>query len=392
VRRVPPARTATRSDALDGIRALAALGVLAFHVWLYRDDRPHSAAGRSLIDRVLFEANVGLIAFFVLSGYLLYRPFARAAVRGAARPDLRRYAVRRAARILPAYYVCGAVCVVLYASVGPTTILPSARELPVFAVFAQNYSLDTLMQLNPVLWTLTIEIAFYAALPLLAIAGLRFGPRRTAGHALFLLLLVGVTVGWYALDWTRDWGQIPRKTLPAYIGHFAIGMLVALWLEHRAARGRQRLAPAATAGLMGAGVMIVVAQGYWHETSAGPSLARALFATLTCAAGFGLVVTAAAGGSGPSTAWFRSRVLVRAGVLSYGIYLWHLPLLLVLRDNGLLPQALWPRLLVVLAAALLAAAATWRWVEQPAIAWAARRRPGQTGAFTRSTHVIPETG
>ena len=184
-----------RDQAIDGIRALAALAVLAFHVWLYRVDRPQTTRTH-LLDHVLFQANLGLIAFFVLSGFLLYRGYARAAVTGSAAPSALTYARRRAARIAPAYYVCCAGCVLLYLSFGPTNILPPAGEMPLFAVFGQNYSLGTLMQLDPVLWTLTIEVAFYVALPLLAIVGLRLGPNRVGLHALFLLALVAVTVGW----------------------------------------------------------------------------------------------------------------------------------------------------------------------------------------------------
>lgn len=382
--------TERRSDALDGVRALAALSVLAFHVWLYRYDRPMRGTDRSLIDRVLFEANVGLIAFFVLSGFLLYRGFARAAVTGAAPPVVREYALRRVVRILPAYYLCGAGCVVLYATLGPTTILPRADELPMFAVFAQNYSPDTLMQLNPVLWTLPIEVAFYVALPLLALAGLRLGPGRSGMHAMILLALVAATVGWYALDYAHDWGDIPRKTLPAYIGHFALGMLAALWVERRRARARPPLSAAPTAALMAAGSAIVLAQGYWQETAPGATLTRALFGTLTAAVGFALIVGAAAAGTGVAVSWLRSRVLVRTGLISYGLYLWHLPLLLVLRENGLLPGALWPRMLVVLCASLAVAAASWRWVEQPAITWAAHRRRLRRPQLTRPEPAVAD--
>src|SRR5258705_6456505 len=89
-----------RSRALDGLRGLAALSVLSFHVWLYRVDRPHGSHP-TLVDKVLFEANLGLICFFVLSGYLLYRPFARAALTGSGRVRVRRFAARRVARIVP---------------------------------------------------------------------------------------------------------------------------------------------------------------------------------------------------------------------------------------------------------------------------------------------------
>jgi peptidoglycan/LPS O-acetylase OafA/YrhL len=353
--------------------------VLAFHVWLYREDRPQGER-TELLDQVLFRANVGLIAFFVLSGFLLYRGFARAALTGSAPPPTLAYGLRRAARIAPAYYVCGAGCVLLYLAVGPDTILPSAGELPLFAVFGQNYSADTLMQLNPVLWTLTIEVAFYVTLPLLALVGLRLGPRRAGLHALFLLALVAATVAWYWLDYANGWGDIPRKTLPAYIGHFAIGMLVALWLERRRVGDRADLGAARTFALMAAGAIAVVLVGVWQEHVPASALPRQLFATLASAAGFALIVAAAAAGRGPATAWLRSQAIVAVGLVSYGVYLWHLPLLLALRHAGLLPAELAPRILVVLAAALIAAAASWHFVERPCIDWAKRRQRGKASA------------
>src|SRR5436189_236662 len=84
-----------RRAALDGVRGLAALGVLVFHVWLYRDNRHHGAR-HALLDHLLFSANAGLIAFFVLSGFLLYRPYAR-----GHGPRAGEYARRRIARIVP---------------------------------------------------------------------------------------------------------------------------------------------------------------------------------------------------------------------------------------------------------------------------------------------------
>src|SRR5947207_4435983 len=89
----------TRNNALDGLRAIAALGVLTFHSWLYRTGRPPGPR-TSLTDHLLFQGNLGLICFFVLSGFLLYRVFARAALTGD-RLDLGAYARRRVARILP---------------------------------------------------------------------------------------------------------------------------------------------------------------------------------------------------------------------------------------------------------------------------------------------------
>jgi peptidoglycan/LPS O-acetylase OafA/YrhL len=65
--------------------------------------------------------------------------------------------------------------------------------------------------------------------------------------------------------------------------------------------------------------------------------------------------------------WLAWRPLAALGTISYGLYLWHLPLLLVIRQAGLLPGALGPRLLVVLAFSVAAAAISWRWIERPSI-------------------------
>ena len=363
---------APRSAALDGLRGIAALSVLAFHVWLYRVDRPHSAGDRNLIDRVLFEANAGLILFFVLSGFLLYRGYARAALVSAEPPRLAGYVRRRAARIVPAYYVCVVGCIALYLTFGPTRILPPAHEWPAFFVFGQNYSLDTLMQINPVFWTLTVEVAFYVALPFLALVGLRLGPRRTGAHAAFLLALVGATLAWKWLERSGDWGEIPGKVLPAYLGHFALGMLAALWLAHRAREGRAEWSARATAVMAATGLAIVIAQGYWHETAPPGDAARSLLGTLTCAAGFALIVAAVAAGRGGVVRSLRSRPMARLGEISYGVYLWHLPLILVLAEADLLPGSLAPRMAAVLAATLLLAWASWELVERPALRWAER--------------------
>jgi peptidoglycan/LPS O-acetylase OafA/YrhL len=364
-----------RSRALDGLRGLAALSVLSFHVWLYRADRPHGAR-TALVDKVLFEANLGLICFFVLSGYLLYRPFARAALTGSGRVSVRTYAVRRVARIVPAYYACLLGCIALYGVTGHRDLVPSPEYLPLFVVFAQNYSLETLMQIDPVFWTLCIEAAFYAVLPLLGLLALRLGPARVRLQGLGLVALLLITVGWNALDWALGWGEIPRKTLIAYIGYFALGMLVATWLEQRSLRLRTRLRPRASAGLAALGWALVIATAWWHESPlAAGTLPRTALSNLPAALGFALVVAAATAGGGWSVRWLTSRPLVALGTVSYGVYLWHLPLIIVMRDAGMLPDALPPRLLVVFATATAVATLSWLLLERPLIrrAWPGRR-------------------
>jgi peptidoglycan/LPS O-acetylase OafA/YrhL len=363
---------------LDGVRAIAALSVVFFHVWLYRADRPHGPR-TELLDQVLFYASNGLICFFVLSGYLLYGAFARAALTGGDGVALGPYLRRRAARIVPAAWVCGAGCLVLYHAVGYGAITPSADELPFFALFLQNYSLETMGRLNPVTWTLGVEIAFYAVLPLIGWLALRIGPRRVRAQVLLVFALIAITPVWNLLVLERGWDAVAAKALPAYLGSFGIGMLVAVWARWRSSGGRVRgsVSPAATAVLVVGAVLVIVADATWAQNGwwlkdgifsshwLRPSVQVAILGHLGMATGFALLIGAAACGSGPAAAWLGWRPLAALGTISYGLYLWHLPLLIVAREAGLLPGALAPRALVVLALSVAAASASWRWIERP---------------------------
>jgi peptidoglycan/LPS O-acetylase OafA/YrhL len=338
-------------------------------VWLYRIG---TAPGprKSIGDHLLFQGNLGLVCFFVLSGYLLYRSFARGALTG--RPvDLRGYALRRGARIVPAYYACVVGALLLYAAVGYHDVLPPGNKLPLFAIFAENYSMDTLMKIDPVMWTLCVEALFYVMLPLLGLFAFLLGPRRIGYQAVVLGGLVGVSAGWNALVHDRHLGPIASKSLIAYIGHFALGMLVALWVERRRLRDRRDLGPLATGALMLLGIAVVAANAVVYEVADPESFARVVLAKLPTALGFALVVAAAAAGRGPAVAWLRVRPLVAIGVVSYGVYLWHLPLILVVRKAGLLPADILPRFLLVLTLALAVATLSWKLLERPLIRRAA---------------------
>ena len=339
----------SRTHALDGLRGLAALSVVAFHVWLYRPERTPGTR-TSLGDQVFFELHLGLISFFVLSGFLLYRGLLR-------RSNLKRYAVRRIARIVPAYYVSIAGCLILFAALGLDDLVPPTDSLPVFLAFGQNYFSDTLMEINPVTWTLCVEAAFYVALPLVALV------RSNAARVTVLVSLIGATVAWNALTYGGAWTDVSEKTLPAYAGHFALGMLVALWVESR----RERITARWTGVLAAVGICTVVASGWWYETPGLLSDTRALVLKLPAALGFAFLVAAGAAGRGLVVRALSARPLAWAGVVSYGVYLWHLPLIIAGNELGWWPAGTAPRLAVVTAAALAAGWMSWVAVERPAI-------------------------
>ena len=107
-----------RQSGLDGLRGLAALLVFGVHVWIYQLPNTVELQRDSFGELLLFEARVSFVMFFVLSGYLLYRPFARAALGESEPVSVRSYLIRRAARIMPAYYLAMAATLVLIGTAG----------------------------------------------------------------------------------------------------------------------------------------------------------------------------------------------------------------------------------------------------------------------------------
>src|SRR4051812_40846536 len=387
-RRMAPSERKRRAAGLDGLRALAALSVLGFHTWLYGFDNPSAVARDSFYDHAMFELRLGLIFFFVLSGYLLYGAFVRSALARDERVDVRRYARRRIARILPAYWLAtlGTIALLWGGSGTPGIRLPEASDLPLFAVFGQNYSLDTIMTLNPVTWTLCLEAAFYVLLPLIGAMSWRLGPRALGRQALLVGALIPLGIAWNQLAHDYGWSIIATKALPAYLPYFACGMLLALWAQWRRRGDAKQIGPRATAAMVVGGFAIVVGDAYWHATAAPRpgNVTLAVLADIPAGFGFALVVAAAVAGGGVATRWMSFRPLAWVGLVSYGLYMWHVPVLLFERRIGVFPDAYPVRLLLLLVPALALAAASWYLVERPLIAWAGRPREKRGAARGRA--------
>src|SRR6476620_8001817 len=102
----PSSAPARRNAALDGLRGIAALSVFVFHAWLYTRVQVRAAGAHGVAAQAVVELRLGLVLFFVLSGFLLFRPWVAAALGDRPRaPRLATYAAHRVGRIVPAYYV-----------------------------------------------------------------------------------------------------------------------------------------------------------------------------------------------------------------------------------------------------------------------------------------------
>ena len=364
------AKNDRRLASIDGLRGLAALSVLVFHGWLYTMPVPDASQRSSAGDYAVHELRLGLVLFFVLSGFLLSRPWFAAALRGGRPPDVRRYLRARAARIAPAYYAAliGSIGLLWGLAGTPGLRLPPAGELPLFFVFAQNTSPASVMKLNPPMWSLAVEVSFYALLPALGWLATRMPARRRA-QALVPLALLALGIVW---NWTiagRGLGLTFSKTLAAMLPYFAFGMLAALLLHGRTPAAWPRRA------MVAGGIALVVAdatvKAVVPASGIDPTPVFSIIRDLPSGIGFALLVAAAA--AAPRGRVLGNRVLASVGVISYGIYLWHVPVLVFLRGHGLLPLDPVLGTVAALVPTLAISALSWVALERPIIAWAARR-------------------
>jgi peptidoglycan/LPS O-acetylase OafA/YrhL len=383
--------TQRRYAALDGLRGITALLVFAIHVWIYQLPNTVELRRDSWEKTLLFEGRVAFVMFFVLSGYLLYRAFARAALGGSAPVVVRSYLVRRAARIAPAYYLALAGTLVLLAAAGevPGRRLVDTEELPLFFLFAQNYSPHTLLKLNAATWTLTVEVVFYLLLPLIGLAVLQMG-RGARRQALLLAALAAIGLAWNYVDYLAGWGPVASHAAIAFLPYFACGMLVALLVETHRARGRRPLGAVVSGGLVASAAAVLVANGLWHANGDHTSFAMEVFADSAAAVAFAAVIASLVLGTGTGARWLGWRPLAWMGEITYGFYLWHIPLLVFARGTGTLPEGIVLGL-IVLPVAIAFGAASWYLLERPLMERAARlpRGGADAGGLAGSTAEEP---
>jgi peptidoglycan/LPS O-acetylase OafA/YrhL len=217
------------------------------------------------------------------------------------------------------------------------------------------------MKLDPPMWTLAVEVAFYLVLPLLGALVMR--ARWPVGVPL-LAVGAGLVYNWAIAG--RGLSQPWTKALPALLPLFGVGMLIA-HLPAGAGVGRARWL------VIGLAAMLVAGDAAWHQQGAG-GLGLVL-RDLPAAAGFALLIVGVRDAN-PARS-LAGRGLAWIGTVSFGLYLWHVPVIWWLRSVRLLPLDPVAALPLVLALSLGLAAGSWYLVEQPVmriVRTAGRRR------------------
>jgi peptidoglycan/LPS O-acetylase OafA/YrhL len=359
-----------RLARVESVRALAALGVVVGHLWATSQGFDGEAVIGSLPRRLVFGLTFGVWVFFGLSGYLLFWPFVRRQFQDGGPIDLGRYARNRALRILPLYYAA-VVLLLLFHVEHPTTELWWRHLL-----FLENFSRASIGAVDAPLWSVVVEVQFYALLPFLAIGLAKVGGTsraRTAGVLLALGAASIVARQFLALEQDDAATTVWRYQLPTTFCFFVAGMSLALlrsaWEERR---------PAWLDSPLGHPVLwLLAAVPFWVATCWRFNLEAlaviAVFLTI------GALVL-------PLRPWrplalLDRRPLALLGVASYSLYVWHAPVVLELDGGkGLIAHGFAAVLAVFLPLLIVVAAASYLLVERPTLRL--RRRWADTSPAT----------
>ncbi|AWT55896.1 acyltransferase family protein [Mycolicibacterium smegmatis] len=314
-----------RVGSLTGIRALAALLVVLTHAAYTTGKYPQGYLGL-----VWSRAEIGVPIFFVLSGFLLFRPWVKAAATGAPAPSVRRYAWHRVRRIMPAYVVTVLIAYLVYhfRTAGPNpghTWEGLFRNLTLTQIYADNYLYSFLHQGLTQMWSLAVEAAFYVVLPLLAYVLLVLLCRRRWRPGLLMTGLVvaaAVSPVWLVIvhHHGADLPDGARLWLPTYLAWFVAGMMLAVLGQLKVRGYAMVCVPLALVCYFIASTPIA-----GEPTTSPAKLSEALFKTAFYAVIAALLVAPPAlGDRGWYTRFLASRPMVFLGEISYEIFLIHL--------------------------------------------------------------------
>ena len=343
-----------RAPGLDGVRALAVFAVIAFHEQF----------------AAFHGGFLGVDVFFVLSGYLITDLLAAHWARHG-QLDLRGFWIRRARRLLPALAVVlvtvtAAVAVIEPGQLGalrPALLAAVSYSSNWWQAFQHQSYFAGFGPPPPLrhLWSLAIEEQFYLVWPLILIVTLRTCQRRRLRAA---VALAGAALSAVAMAAIYVPGGDPSRVYYGTDTHASalfIGAALAFaWpLRQLQAAPRQQARRADMAGLTGIAVLAWAMSRY----SGGDGALYPAGLLIAALGAGGLVVAAASPGI---IAGLLSWAPLRwAGVRSYGIYLWHWPVIAIAAAiTGPRPGGLWLGAAEA-ATAITLAAASWTWIEQP---------------------------
>ena len=371
----------TYRPGLDGLRALAVIGVFLYHT--------RSRVWGTGTDGWLPGGFLGVDLFFVLSGYLI-TSILLIEWEHHRRIDLLRFWGRRARRLFPAVVVVVFAALILSAIFARNDLADTRGDAISSIFYVTNwhqifehhsyFNLSASTSLLKHFWSLAVEEQFYVVWPLLLVPGLIFLGRRYLPLAVIAGIAVSAGLMWLLYnpgpDNTRVWNGTDTRSFLLFMG-----ILLALWWPY-VERVRRALPLLELFGLAALGMtfwLFFTMHDYNLRLWQGGDLAASFcFAVLIAAVAHPRTLIGQLFGVAPLR-WIGER--------SYGIYLWHWPIIALTRP-GLDVSWTGPGLILSQAALTVAAAAlSYRFVEQPIRTGRAQKRLAECGARRRTELV-----
>ncbi|MGD0881941.1 MAG: acyltransferase [Acidimicrobiales bacterium] len=400
--------------SFDGLRAIAAVSILLLHTAFVSGFTMRSSLG---IYTSRFE--IGVSVFFLISGFLLYRPFAVSHLAGRQSPNTRRFWERRLLRIVPAYWLALTLLTYVFHLV---TIGSGAGEVAIHYFFLQIYFPKAVFFGIPQAWSICTEMSFYLVLPFIAAA---IGFRRKSQERQLVRELIGLAVLFLGSLVFRWWsthlpvikevnGHLVGVCFPNCGTQSPFPALMVDWLPARL-------------DLFAFGMLLAVLSAWWTERDSEPVWLSSRWmpwlswigaaAVFWCVSHLGiprspLYLTTPVKGIVlqelyglfafllllPAVFGPQDRSLVRRflqfwpvaslGVISYGIYLWHLDLIdKFLSWTGYKEDAVpyWILALGVLAMTVVAASISYFALERPIL-----KIKDHLGWWGRTSRSVPK--
>jgi peptidoglycan/LPS O-acetylase OafA/YrhL len=390
-------------DALDGMRAVAAFAVLTFHVAI----ESATALQNNFFAALLSRGDVAVPIFFTLSGLLLYRPYAKSVLEGTGRPSTRTYLVKRALRILPAYWLVVIAAMLLWSRdhIGDT------KTWLQMVFLAQNYEIHPWwFGLGPKglaqMWSLCVEVAFYLVLPLVAALLAAFARRggadagrRAKRLLLGLAVLASMSYVWTVLSYYPEYRPYMNTWLPRAWTFFVPGMalaVVSVWARREKDGPASRFVHAVNASPGTLWLVAALAYAVAASPVTGPRFSGVdgvwsgmfelvLYSTIAVC----LVAPCAllSRGDAPVSRLLGNPVMRFFGRISYGVFLWQFVALYMwydLTEQRPFSGNFLVNLIAVGSVTIALATLTYKYIEEPARGLIRFLRPSAAGTATRS--------
>nr|NJM02123.1 acyltransferase [Desulfobacula sp.] len=319
-------------EGFYGLRAVACMGVFMVH---FQQITGLNIQWKGFDFSLLMKnGNTGVALFFILSGFLLSQPFWLNKIHAEKKIGLWKYAIKRIGRILPAYYVCLTGLIIVQQRWDHSH---AAGDILLHYLFLHNFSEQSIYSLNPPFWTLAVEMQFYLLLPIFFYFTRWFRPFFTCLiffflgaasygiHLVVMNLASGIAQWPFNHDILSPHGHVLERSILAHMPLFMLGIAAGwLYIKKKISNGGNKtpsvkndmivlLCFATTLIILGTGLddMLTLPYGRYHY----PYIPL-LLAVIVLYISFSAV----------SRLFLESRFIKFIGIISYGIYIYHLPI------------------------------------------------------------------